>query len=285
MKFGLAFANSGLNALPANAAHLARTAEAVGFESLWTVEHPVIPTGYQSTYPYNPSGRIPGGEDFDIPDPLVWLAFVAAHTTTIRLATGILILPMRNMLITAKEVATLDQLSGGRVTLGIGVGWLEEEFDALGAPFRDRGRRTDEMVAAMRAVWSGRASFSGDLISFAEVISLPVPPQGQVPIVIGGHTEAAARRAGRIGDGFFPGKGDLALLTHLVDVMRSAARDANRDPDAIELTTMASMDLDAMARLAELGFSRFVTAPRGRTPEEIADNLHRFADKVIVQAP
>ena len=284
MKFGLAFANSGLNALPANAAHLARTAERVGFESLWTVEHPVIPTGYQSTYPYNPSGRIPGGEDFDIPDPLVWLAFVAAHTSTIRLATGILILPMRNTLITAKEVATLDQLSGGRVTLGIGVGWLEEEFDALGAPFRDRGRRTDEMVAAMRAVWSGRASFSGDLISFAEVISLPVPPQGQVPIVIGGHTEAAARRAGRIGDGFFPGKGDLALLTHLVDVLRSAARDAGRDPDAIELTTTATMDLDAMAQLSELGFSRFVTAPRGRTPEEIDDNLHRFAEKVIAQA-
>jgi alkanesulfonate monooxygenase SsuD/methylene tetrahydromethanopterin reductase-like flavin-dependent oxidoreductase (luciferase family) len=133
MKFGLMFVNTGFGSYGSGAVDLATAAEAAGFESLWTVEHVVVPSGYESAYPYDPSGKMAGGaEDFDLPDPLLWLAYVAAVTTTIRLATGILILPQRNPVITAKEVATLDHLSGGRVVLGVGVGWLEEEFRGSG---------------------------------------------------------------------------------------------------------------------------------------------------------
>src|SRR4249919_895440 len=122
MKFGLMFVNTGFGSYGSGAVDLATAAEAAGFESLWTVEHVVVPSGYESAYPYDPSGKMAGGmEEFDLPDPLIWLAFVAAATERIRLATGILIVPQRNPLVLAKEVASLDALSGGRVTLGVGV--------------------------------------------------------------------------------------------------------------------------------------------------------------------
>ncbi|MEZ5235173.1 MAG: LLM class flavin-dependent oxidoreductase [Acidimicrobiales bacterium] len=127
---------------PGDAARLARAAEAAGIESLLTVEHIVWPTEYDSVYPYSPTGRLPGGPDTALPDPLIWMAHVAAHTTTLRLLTGVLVLPQRNPLLVAKQVATLDALSGGRIELGIGVGWLREEFEALGVPFEGRGGTT-----------------------------------------------------------------------------------------------------------------------------------------------
>ena len=163
MKFGLRYCNTGRYADPAHAIELMQAAEVAGFESAWTVEHTVIPRGYQSAYPYTSDGRLPGGEgDFLLPDPLIWMAYVAAVTTSIKLATGILILPQHNPVITAKQVATLDHMSNGRILLGIGVGWLKEEFDAIGATFENRGRRTDEYVAAMRELWSADApTFAG----------------------------------------------------------------------------------------------------------------------------
>src|SRR4051812_39386802 len=167
MKFGVIFANVGPMGRPEGAIGIGQAAEAAGIESLWTVEHTVVPKGYQSAYPYADSGRMPGPEDSPIPDPLIWLTWVAAHTSTIRLATGILILPQRNPVVLAKEVATLDVLSGGRVDLGVGVGWLEEEFTAIGLPFDDRGRRTDDHIAALRALWTqSPASHQGEFTSF-----------------------------------------------------------------------------------------------------------------------
>src|SRR5690349_8941544 len=153
MKFGIAYANAGPFCFPDQLAHLARTAERTGFDSIWTVEHVVIPIGYQSTYPYDPSGKIPVPDDLPLPDPLLALAFAAAVTKTLRLATGILILPQRHPIYVAKELATLDVLSNGRVILGIGIGWLAEEFQALGIPFEERAARTSEMVRAMRSLW------------------------------------------------------------------------------------------------------------------------------------
>ena len=138
LRFGVAFANIGPFVDPAEAVGLAQAAEAAGFESIWTVDHVVVPAGYRSTYPYDPSGRLPSGEGTVFPDPLIWLAYVAARTSTIRLGTGILIVPQRNPLVLAKELATLDSLSGGRMILGAGIGWLEEEFVALGVPFAGR---------------------------------------------------------------------------------------------------------------------------------------------------
>ena len=286
MKFGIAFANTGPYAGAAGAVAIAEAAEQSGFESLWTVEHVVVPKGYQSTYPYSPDGKMPGGGAFDIPDPLIWLTWVAARTTDLRLGTGILILPQRNPVVLAKEVSTLDVLSGGRVLLGVGIGWLEEEFDVLGVPFADRGPRTEEYVGAMRALWSqDEPAFTGDTVSFTGAVMRPRPVDGSVPIVVGGHSPAAARRAGRVGDGFFPAKGDLP---HLLDEMRKAADAAGRDPDAIEVTwTGASLigggdaAVDEVGRLAELGVSRLVIAPLTYDPAQIGDVLGRFGDEVI----
>jgi len=151
MKFGLRYCNTGRYVDPKEAVALAQAAEAAGFESLWTVEHTIVPDGYASAYPYDPSGKMAGGKnDFPLPDPLIWMAYVAAATNRIKLATGILILPQHNPVLAAKQIATLDHLSRGRILIGIGAGWLQEEFAALGVPFAERGARTDEYIAAMR---------------------------------------------------------------------------------------------------------------------------------------
>src|ERR1700736_6408885 len=196
IKLGLMFVNSGPFAQPDLLAHLAKTAEERGFESIWTVEHVVIPHNYQTPYPYSPSGKIPGGEDVAIPDPPLPLAYAAALTSRIRLATGILILPQRHPLYVAKEVATLDVLSRGRVILGVGSGWLKEEFDALGLDFHQRGARTDEAIMAMRSLWNENpSSLHGKHFDFGPVLSFPKPTQmGGVPVHVGGHSPGAARR-------------------------------------------------------------------------------------------
>ena len=154
MTFGIAFANTLQFTERDGLETLARSAESAGFDSLWTVEHVIYPDGYQSEYPYDRSGKMAADASSPIPDPLIWLSFVAAATTTMRLGTGILILPQRNPLILAKEVATLDRLSGGRVELGIGVGWLREEFDALGVDFERRNELFDEALEVLRGVWT-----------------------------------------------------------------------------------------------------------------------------------
>jgi probable F420-dependent oxidoreductase len=268
MKFGLMFANTGMGASAQGARELATRAESLGFESLWTVEHVVVPSGYESKYPYDPSGKMAGGaEEFDLPDPLIWLAFVAAATERIRLATGILILPQRNPVITAKEVATIDSLSGGRVVLGVGVGWLEEEFNALGVPFADRGRRLDDYIEAMRALWrDDKATVSNTYASFTNCISRPRPADKAVPIVVGGHTKKAAQRAARLGDGFFPGNATPEALEGSFQTMRDACKEIGRDPDEIELTAGGyGRDLDGLTahieKLKSLGVSRVVIPP------------------------
>ncbi len=288
MKFGVIFANTGPFASGDAAAEMAVAAEEAGFESLWTVEHVVVPSGYESAYPYDPSGKMPGGEDVDIPDPLIWLAWVASATSTIRLATGILIVPQRNPVVLAKELATLDHLSGGRMELGIGVGWLEEEFDAIGVPFSERGSRTDDNIAAMRALWSQeKATFHGEFTSFDECISRPRPVNGAIPVHVGGHTDIAARRAGRLGDGFFPGRGKPQDLVRSFDLVRQTAREHDRDPDAIELTaggaTIGDGALQAVRELADVGVDR-VAVPAFAFWRDTADALKRYGDEVIAQA-
>ena len=182
MNFGIAFANIGPFVEPTEAIALAEAAESAGFESIWAVDHVVVPAGYQSHYPYDPSGKLPSGEATVFPDPLIWLSYVAARTSTLRLGTGILIVPQRNPLVLAKELATLDHLSGGRMILGAGIGWLEEEFEALGVPFAGRGRRTEEAIAAMRALWSQeQASYAGTTTAFRDCFLRPQPRGGTIP--------------------------------------------------------------------------------------------------------
>jgi probable F420-dependent oxidoreductase len=277
MKFGLRYCNTGPYVDPQAAITLAQAAEAAGFESLWTVEHTIVPAGYASTYPYDPSGKMAGGRsDIPLPDPLIWMAFVAAATSRIKLATGIMILPQHNPVIAAKQIATLDHLAGGRILLGIGVGWLKEEFAALGVPFAERGARTDEYIAAMRELWSAeRPTFRGRFVAFEGAYCRPQPVNRAVPIIVGGHSEAAALRAGRLGDGFFPARGAPA---ELIATARRAAAAAGRDPDKLEVTASLPDDLAELEALRALGVTRVVVPAAGgaglkariRGPEDLA---------------
>jgi probable F420-dependent oxidoreductase len=238
MKFGLAFASS-VGTDPESALEICRRAEELGFESVWGGEHVIRPTNIESPYPYSEDGSMPGEPETPIPDPLIWLAYVASVAPTLRLGTCILILPQRNPVVLAKEVATLDHLSGGRVELGIGVGWLKEEFDVLGVPWARRGARNDEYIAAMRALWAGpHAEFHGDFVDFDPVTCSPRPLQASIPITVGGDTPAAVKRAARLGDGFFPGTGDVEGLRKLIRELAAAAEDHGRDPKDIEVNAM-----------------------------------------------
>jgi probable F420-dependent oxidoreductase len=288
MKFGLRYCNTGHYVDPLRAVELMQAAEAGGFESAWTVEHTVLPEGYESPYPYSEDGKIAAGNNsIPLPDPLIWMAYVAAHTTTIRLGTGILILPQHNPVITAKQIATLDLMSAGRIILGIGVGWLAEEFDALGVDFASRAARTDEYIAAMRVLWSDDApTFEGEFVNFKGAYCRPQPVDGHVPIIIGGHSKAAARRAGRLGDGFFPAR---AISEELLALARETARENGRDPDSLEITASLPADLDDIAALASLGVKRIlvpVTPTPGmatwiRNPDEALawrDRIDRYRD-------
>ena len=257
MKFGLRYCNTGRYVDPAEAIELILAAEQAGFESAWTVEHTVIPENYQSAYPYSEDGKMAGGQDdVPLPDPLIWMAYVAAVTSKIKLATGILILPQHNPVITAKQIATLDMMSGGRILIGIGVGWMREEFEALGAPFENRGARTDDYVAAMRALWSQeKATHHGEYANFENIYCRPQPIDGAVPIIVGGHSRPAARRAGRLGNGYFPARGAPA---DLISLARATAEEHGRDPDILEITTSFPDDMDQISALANAGVDRLL---------------------------
>jgi probable F420-dependent oxidoreductase len=278
MKIGIMFANVATFGTREGARALAAAADDTGIESLWTVEHVVVPKDYASPYPYSSSGKMPGSEDSPIPDPLAWLSFIAAASENVRLCTGILILPQRNPVILAKELATIDVLSGGRMTLGVGVGWLREEFEAIGIPFEERAARTDETIAALRALWSTDETFEGRYFRFREARSYPKPVAGAIPIVVGGHTKAAARRAGRLADGFFPARGDLPVL---FDEVRSAAKAAGRDAGAIELTAGGPPTVEFVQQLEDMGVSRLVVPPPAFDPSDVKRALGELSDSLV----
>src|ERR1700733_3585040 len=206
MKVGLRFANSGVFTDPDRARALVRRVEEVGLESLWASDHVLMPLHTATPYPYSDDGAIPSHLiHLPLAEPLTWLTWAAAHSSRLILGTSVLVLPQRPAALVAKQAATLDVLSGGRLVLGVGAGWLRDEFDALQATFDDRGMRLEEAVGAMRALWQeGPTTFVGPSVAFRDVIANPKPVRRSIPIVIGGHSRAAARRAGRIGDGFHP---------------------------------------------------------------------------------
>ena len=286
MKFGVAFANVGRFVQPEEATFLAKSCEEAGVESLWTVEHVAVPTGYVAQYPYSADGRMPGPEDSAIPDPLLWLAYVAAATSKIRLATGILILPQRHPIYVAKEIATLDLLSKGRALLGIGIGWMEDEFRALGIPFDERGARLLGARDALRTLWKpGAHAFKSDHYAWEALESNPKPVQpGGVPIVVGGHVLGAARRAARVGDGFFPMKTGGGRLGELLEAMSSECARIGRDPAKIEISaSLPGPDLDAIRRLEDQGVSRLVMGPPGFGRDALRAGLDKFASNVIAK--
>ena len=285
MKMGLAFASS--VAIDGDSTlEICRRASGAGFESLWGGEHVILPDSIASKYPYSADGKIPAEPDTPIPDPLIWLAFAAAAAPTLRLGTCILIVPQRNPLVLAKELATLDQLSGGRVELGLGIGWLKEEFDALGVSWERRGARNDEYIAAMRALWAApHAEFHGEFVDFAPVTCSPRPVNGSIPVLVGGHTDAAIQRAVRIADGYFPGEGNSERLGKLIERLRMAAEEAGRDPDSIEINAMFGAQIAdpeaGVEQMKALGVGRimvpafFFAGPGG------LDRLSEFGERVL----
>jgi probable F420-dependent oxidoreductase len=288
MKFGLAFASS-IGTDPDSALEIARIGASVGFESIWGGEHVVRPAQIASPYPYSEDGQMPGEPETPIPDPLIWLAYVAAAAPSVKLGTCILILPQRNPLVLAKELATLDHLSGGRVELGIGVGWLKEEFEALGVPWERRGARTDEYLGALRALWAGPdAEFHGEFVDFEPATCSPRPTRGSIPIMVGGDSAAAIRRAARFGDSFFPGTDDPEVLAHLIVDLGKAAAAANRPRDSIGVSAIFGRQMaDPVAgaqQMAEIGVTRamvpafFFAGPGG------LDRLAEFGENVIARA-
>ncbi|HXH83205.1 MAG TPA: LLM class F420-dependent oxidoreductase [Candidatus Tectomicrobia bacterium] len=251
MEFGVAFSGRGPLASPDHLLKIAAKAEALRFSSLFVTDHVVLPASMaRSVYPYSPTGQLPGGAAQDYLEPLALLAFLAHATRRIRIGTSVLVVPYRHPLVTAKALATIDRLSGGRVILGVGVGWLREEFEAVGAPpFEARGAVTDEYLALMRRAWTeDPLTFEGRWITVRDVHALPKPVQpGGIPIWVGGHTEAALRRAGTLGDGWHPiGLRPPAMLRpdeYGAGVARvhEHARKAGRDPQRITLSFRAPM--------------------------------------------
>jgi probable F420-dependent oxidoreductase len=266
------------------ASHLERC----GFESIVAVEHTVLVTRYDSVYPYDSSGRVGLAADCPLPDPLDLLAFLAGHTSRLGLATGVLVLPNHHPVVLAKRAATVDALSGGRLRLCVGVGWLKEEVEACGAEFDSRGRRADEQLGVLRELWADRprgASYHGEFFNFDHVMCYPKPVAGErLPIHIGGHSRAAARRAGRLGDGFPPLGVTGPQLASLIALMREEASAAGRDPAAMEVSlghTVTKIDAERAGSLIEQGADRIVLGmPPTTDVEQAKDMLSACAQRL-----
>jgi probable F420-dependent oxidoreductase len=273
MKFGLHSVNLHSCSDPDAAERFARAAEAAGFESLWVADHVVLPD------PPVP-GR-PMAPDMRLLDPVVALAFLAAHTSRVRLATGVIILPQRQAVVLAKQLASLDVLSKGRLVFGLGVGWCEPEMRSVGVPFAERGRVADDYLAAMRAVWTQpKPSHRGPYVSFDGVQAMPRPVQKPIPIVVGGRTPPAYRRAVTHGHGWYGFGLDVEETRQCASALREAAKKSSRPPELGALTisvTPPGYDVPDKATrdaYASAGVERLILRPR---PEMDAPALERFA--------
>jgi probable F420-dependent oxidoreductase len=278
MKIGLFGINFGLCADPAAMGRVARAAEEAELESVWTGEHVVLPDPQAPPSPAAP--RTP------FLDPSVALAHLAAVTTRIRLATGIIILPQRNPVELAKELASVDAVSNGRLIFGLGAGYLEAEFRALGANYEERGAVTDEAIDALRALWTQpKPRFEGRYFRFAGIDAHPRPVQKpHPPIVIGGMSRPAARRAAARGDGWYGfytnPESTARSLGWIRDATAAGLRPASLGALEITVTPPPPVTLDLVKQYAELGVHRLVgTLPGFAGPRDI-DGMLRFVDEL-----
>lgn len=248
MRIGMQPINSGPLATPAYITEIAELADTLGFDSLQITDHVVMPVEYSSPYPYHPSGRMAAGPDDNYFEPLGLLGYLGGRTRHIRLGTSVLIAPYRHPVVTAKQLAGLDVLTGGRLVVGLGVGWMAEEFAALGAPpFAERGAVTDEVIQIFRCIWREQpASFAGRFFAFAPLGVMPRPLQpGGIPILIGGMSRAAIRRAARLGDGWQPFKQTPEELAAGLAYLHEQAERANRDLSGFTISLRLGLRLSA----------------------------------------
>ncbi len=263
MDVGLFVPIGSANATPELMRAVGQEAEARGFESIWVPEHVVLFDDYESAYPYDPNGRFPSGGDAGLLEPFTALTYLAAVTERVRLGTGICLVPQRNPVYTAKAVTDLDALSGGRVEFGVGVGWLREEFEALGTPFDRRGKRADEYLAAMRSLWCDEVSeFHGELYDLRPCRMYPKPvQQPHPPIHVGGESDAALRRVARLGQGWFTfGRlpEDLPAALERLDAALEAEGRTRADITLTVSPYMHPVTPESVGRYAELGVDRLV---------------------------
>ncbi|TQM43501.1 LLM class F420-dependent oxidoreductase [Pseudonocardia cypriaca] len=267
---GLFLHNAAVQSDPTAAARVARHAEELGYDSLWAGEHVVLPSPRVPPSPMEPGDPIL--------DPIVLLAHLAAHTSRVRLGTGVIVLPQRNPLVLAKQLASLDVVSGGRLVVGVGAGYLEPELSAIGVPMAERGSRTDEYLAAMRTLWTSDAPIhSGKHVRFAGVDAHPRPVQRPLPVVVGGRTAAAHRRAARDADGWYGYMHSPESTAEQVTALRKAAAEAGRDrPLHISVTPERRLDTATVQAFADAGADRLIVAPRA---DADGDALLRFLDR------
>ncbi len=284
MKVGLIPVNIGV----ANAEQMvgmSQVAESAGVESVWTFEHVIVPVDYKSKYPYSPNGKMGAAPETNFIDPLIALAVVAAHTKKIRLGTGVNILSQTNPLLMAKQVASLDLVSNGRFMLGVGIGWLQEEFVAMGVPFERRGARFDDYVVAMKKVWSGDVvEHDSEFLNWHGFKSFPLPVQRpHVPVIIGGAKGKIYERIATVGDGWFAPAGDPAELSKSLEELKAVCKRLGRNYSEIEITAMwqPQTGLDTIRKLRDIGVARVVTF--AMAAGDPTDAIKRLGDEVIAK--
>jgi probable F420-dependent oxidoreductase len=264
---------------------LAKKAEEVGLESVWTFEHVVVPEDYQSKYPYSPEGKMGARPETPFVDPLIAIAHASAHTTTLRFGTGVNILPQANPLFLAKQAASLDFVSGGRFMLGVGTGWLREEYEALGTPFERRGARFDDYIAAMKKVWSGEVvEHDGEFVKLSGFKSYPLPVQKpHMPVIIGGTSKPAFRRVARHGDGWFAPSAGVEQLEQQLEGLDAACQKQGRDRTSVEVTAMWPFVLEgaeSLARYEDLGVSRLVVPLQALGTRNPVEGLEKLGEAI-----
>ncbi|MCL4300304.1 MAG: TIGR03619 family F420-dependent LLM class oxidoreductase [Anaerolineae bacterium] len=285
MEIGVRLPGAGAKVSPENIVTAARWAEELGYHSVWVSDHVVLPEKVASFYPYDPQGRWPYPADTPWLDPLLALAWAAAAAPSVKLGTSVMIVPLRHPILLAKQLSSLDFLSGGRVILGVGAGWMEEEFDLIGVPFDRRGPRTAEMINLMRAFWSGESvDFQGDFYHVTGCQMYPRPVQPAIPIVWGGHSDAALRRVARVGDGWHPTQISLEQLAEGVGKLRRFCQEAGRDPASVLVIARSGrvypINAETQARHQELGVQHVVIDPPLDGPDlsNFRAEMERVAD-------
>ena len=295
MKFALHAVGCGSTVRPETLAQVAQKAEALGFESVWIPEHLAVPVAMRSRYPYSADGTFPGGPQVALHDPFVALAFVAASTSRIKLGTGVFVLPLRNALAVAKAVASLDVLSNGRFLFGVGVGWLADEFEAVGMPFHDRAARAREAIRMMKRLWTEETpAFAGRFHRFAPLGFNPKPVQKpHPPIILGGESPAALKRAAELGDGWIGVAHTPDSVRPVLAALREHAARAGRDLSGFEISVGSApglaVDAAAVRAFADAGVHRLIVfspgfVPRVRIEPELFPQMERFAQTVMAKA-
>jgi probable F420-dependent oxidoreductase len=285
VKVGVMFPIGNVNSHPAFVQAAGPAVEERGFESFWVPEHVVLFDDYDSPYPYADSGKFPGAGDSGILEPLTVLAAIAATTSTIRLGTGICLVSQRNPVYTAKQVADVDAMSGGRVDFGVGIGWLREEFEALNVPFEHRGRRADEHLQVMVKLWTEEvSSFEGDFYSLRPCRMYPKPAQQpHPPIHVGGESDAAMRRVAKYGQGWFGFNRSPEEVKPGLDALDRALAAEGRDRSSCEITICPYLRAIGPAEIAEYeaaGVDRLILVTFALEP----DQLRRHLDDLVKTA-